>query len=279
MKNLKIILGVALLCMGLTAEAQIFNFAFRSNNQQILEDALKGAFVSIIQSYELCDSATNERFGREGKSYFSRIPFLGIETTNGLITENRIITPWQLDEDFKKYEGKYIPVLTESTFEALDSETQFRLNAPALINSENSRQLNGFVCFNDSTEQTQGLEVDSTAGLKNGWVIWVSSTKNNEDGNIKLCPIRRDIEISEEGTPINIEAPTDEDTIIGGIYVIPVQKKIGQVNLLISGVLYSSDDEWQIKFPFLSPFKQEEKPLTPVKRREGLNELPKALRL
>lgn len=279
MKNLNIILGVALLCFGISAKGQVLNFAFRSNNQQILEDALKGAFVTIVQSYELCDSTTNERFGREGKSYFSRIPFLGIETTKGLIIEKEALTPWHVDEDFQKYEGKYVPVLTESSFEAIHSETSKRLNPPALFSLENTKELNGFLCFNDSIEQNLGIEVDAIAGLKKGWIIWLTSTNDNQNDGIKLNPIRKDLEISEDGIPIQIDTPSGEDDIIGGIYVVPTQTKIGQVTLLISGILSYSDNDWKINFPFLSSLKKDEKPLTPVKRRDGLNELPKLPKL
>lgn len=279
MKKLNIILVLALLCFGLSLKGQALNFAFRSNNQQILEEALRGAFVTLVQSYELCDSITNERFGREGKPYFSRIPFLGIETTKGLIAEKNIITPWLIDGDFKKYEGRYLPILTETSFEAVQSVAPIRDHIPPLINSDNTNHLKDFICFNDSIVQNFGLEVDSLAGTKNGWIIWVSSSDDIKTESIKLNPIKKDIEINYEGLPIQIDTPTGEESIIGGIYITPSQSKPGQLNLLITGILSYSNNEWQINFPFLSMPKKEEKPLTPVKRSETLNELPKLPKL
>lgn len=279
MKKLNIILSFSLFCFGLTVKGQVLNFAFKSNNQQILEDALKGAFVTVIQSYELCDTTTNERFGREGKSYFSQIPFLGIKTTKGLILEKEVITPWQLDDDFSKYEDEYLPILTETTFGARPSDSFMTSTLPSLINSENTKPLKNFICFRDSINQTFGLEVDSLSGLKNGWIIWVSLSKDTQNDSIKLNPIRKDIEISDDGIPIKIDNPSGEDTIMGGIYIVPKQTKIGQISLFISGILSYSDDEWLINFPFVSSLKKEEKPLTPVNRKEGLNELPKHPRL
>ncbi len=53
----------------LPTTAQIFNFSLRTNNQQLIDEALAGAFVKINQSYELCDTVKDEHFGRDGKDF------------------------------------------------------------------------------------------------------------------------------------------------------------------------------------------------------------------
>ena len=44
-----------LIAITLPMAAQIFNFSLRTNNQQLIDEALSGAFIKINQSYELCD--------------------------------------------------------------------------------------------------------------------------------------------------------------------------------------------------------------------------------
>lgn len=275
MKQRSIILYLFIIFgLGFSAHGQLLNLAFRSNNQQILEDAIKGSFIKVIQSYELCDTTSNERFGREGNSYFSQIPYLGIETSNGLILPAEALTPWSKDEDFIKYEGKYKPLLTETNFQALDLLAPSRENVPSLIDTNNTINMNGYVCFNDSLTDNIGLMVDSIPGQKNGWLIWATSPKTfNQSDSIKVISIRRDINISDNASPITIEKPNTEDEIIGGIYIVPVHSKIGQINLYISGILNFNGNEWEIFFPFIYEPKKEEKPLTPVKPREGWNQL------
>lgn len=59
--------------VALPATAQIFNFSLRTNNQQLIDEALSRAFVRINQSYELCDTVKDEHFGRDGKDNTSVI--------------------------------------------------------------------------------------------------------------------------------------------------------------------------------------------------------------
>ncbi len=82
---IKHILVTVAIVIALPVNAQIFNFSLRTNNQQLIDKALEGAFVRINQSYELCDTVKNEHFGRNEKDYFSIIPFIGVETERGLI--------------------------------------------------------------------------------------------------------------------------------------------------------------------------------------------------
>lgn len=262
------------LAFGLTAQGQLFNLAFRSNNQQILEEAIKGSFIKVIQSYELCDTSSNERFGREGNSYFNRIPFLGIETSKGLILPKSIINPWEVDEDFKKYEQQYKPLLTETSFLALKVMAPSCENVPQLLNTENTKPCNGFVCYNDSSIKNIGLEIDSLPGPKTGWLIWVTAPKDfAQTDSIKLISVRKDLDALENSEPIKIETPNVEDLILGGIYVLPIQTKIGQLNIYLSGIISFNNNEWGLSFPFIHKTQKEESPLSPVKVREGLNQL------
>ena len=102
---------VLMACVSLQTTAQIFNFSLRTNNQQLIDEALAGAFVRINQSYELCDTIKDEHFGRGGKDYFSIIPFIGVQTEQGLIFPSAALRPWSCDKDFAEYDGQYKPLV------------------------------------------------------------------------------------------------------------------------------------------------------------------------
>ena len=253
-------------------QGQLFNMGFRSDNQVIIEEAIEGSFVKVVQSYVLCDTLSNERFGREGNAYFSQIPYIGIETSEGLIFPLNFISPWEDDADFQKYAEKYKPIISDTSFEANDLPYSSRENLPSILNSENTKIIDEFVCFNDSSYSNVGLQFDTLPGNKNGWLVWITVPQNRDiNKNVKLLSLKKDIEISEEASPIIIESPKIEDDIIGGIFIMPIQTKIGQINILISGLLSQKDNEWILSFPFVEKPKKEEKNLTPVKKREGLN--------
>lgn len=88
--------------ISLPLSAQFFNLSLKTNSQQLIDEALVGAFTKIEQGYELCDTVSDEHFGRNGKDYFSLIPFIGIETERGLLFPNGALEPWTLDKDFAK---------------------------------------------------------------------------------------------------------------------------------------------------------------------------------
>lgn len=276
MKERICIFIILLLAMNLTGECQLSSISFRSNNQQLIEQSLKGAFIKVLQRYELRDTVTNERFGRDGKSYFNQIPFLGIETSRGLLFSKDILSPWSIDPDFKKYDNLYIPVLCETVIDKMDTIAPLRINLPPIIKSDNTCSLKGTRCYNDSTFNNIGLDVDSLSGIKNGWIIWITCPdKFIQSDSIRFISIRKDIEISAEESSLNIKSPKTDDYIIGGIYVTPVITKIGQINLYLSGILTSVDNKWWLVNPFINPPTLDEKPLTPVNSSQ-INNLQKS---
>lgn len=160
--------------ISLPSMAQIFNFSLRTNNQQLIDEALSGAFIRINQSYELCDTIKNEHFGREGKDYFSIVPFIGIETERGLIFPSSTLQPWNSDNDFDEYKNQYKPILTETKLNLLNNRTELiPRDLKSLISGlELTRHL---TILSDSTQIHEGLKVDTIPGTKNGWLIWLSS--------------------------------------------------------------------------------------------------------
>lgn len=188
-KNIILILTTL---VSLPTTAQIFNFSLRTNNQQLIDEALAGAFVRINQSYELCDTVKDEHFGRDGKDYFSIIPFIGIETERGLIFPSATLKPWSYDSDFNEYKNQYKPLVTGSKLVLLNNSKDLVVRNVKELFAGND--ISKYLCaLNDTTQNNQGLKVDTVPGLKNGWLIWLSSNSNlAESDSVRFTSIKKD---------------------------------------------------------------------------------------
>lgn len=275
--KIKSLILILMTIVALPTTAQILNFSLRTNNQQLIDKALAGAFVRINQSYELCDTVKDEHFGRNGKDYFSIIPFIGIETEQGLIFPSTTLKPWTYDNDFNEYKGKYKPLVTESKINILNHRDGYAVRNVELpfTGTSLSKYLS---IYNDSIQHNQGLKIDTIPGLKNGWLIWLSSNSTLlETDSVRLTSIKKDIEVPTDGSSLHIEKLETNETVFGGIYVTPVQSSIGQLTFTLTGIMVLDEDSWVLDFPFMkSP--QEVKILTPINGLSGggkLNPLKK----
>lgn len=264
MKTKKLILILMAAIVSLPTTAQIFNFSLRTNNQQLIDEALAGAFVRINQSYELCDTIKDEHFGRDGKDYFSIMPFIGIETEKGLIFPSVTLKPWLFDKDFDEYKGQYKPVVSETKLNILNSRKDNVVPRDVKSPLSGTDISNNLSVDSDSTQINQGLKVDTVPGVKNGWLIWLTSNSNlAESDSVRFTSIKKDIEVPIDGGYLHIDKPESSETVYGGIYVTPVQSSIGQLTFTLTGVMVLNEEGWVLEFPFIKE-SNEKKTLTPI---------------
>lgn len=252
--------------MGIVAQstnAQILKFSLRTNNQQLIDEALAGAFVEINQSYELCDTVKDEHFGRDGKDYFSIIPFIGIETERGLVFPSATLKPWWYDKDFEEYRGQYKPLVTGTKLSVLNNRKRIvprEIKLP-FVGDTISKHLS---VLNDSTHMDQGLKVDTVPGVKNGWLIWLSSNSSlAESDSVRFVSVKKNIEVPMGGGYLHIDKPEIPETVYGGIYVTPVLPSIGQLTFTLTGIMVLDTEGWVLDFPFIKDH-NEKKTLTPI---------------
>jgi len=264
------------IAMALSANAQIFNFSLRTNNQQLIDKALDGALVRINQSYELCDTVKNEHFGREGKDYFSIVPFIGIKTERGIVASSALQTPWKYDKDYEDYENQYKPIVRDSKMSLLNSSDK------TIVSMSSSTECVGITnklcCLDDSVQSISGLKVDSASGAKNGWIIWLTGNSNLvENDSVKYNSIQKDIDVPIDGESIHLEQPEFSGMVYGGVYVTPIQTAIGQITFTLTGIIVSDEQGWTLDFPFIKTPKSTSKrtPIEDVVRKGTLNTLKK----
>lgn len=227
----------------LVANAQIDNlFTFNTSNQQIVQSAVEKGFVKVSSSYRLQDLKSKKLYGRNGKDAFGTVSSWGVKISGGYILLDEAIHPWNYDENYKKYRGKYgtIPYQIKFSFDGED-----------IINDS----LDSKVCNNqnvlffaeDSVKmRKQGFEVETSDGEKDGWLIWL--TEDNDSTNSFLV-FRKKIEFKSNTAIYDVEQPNTTKQIVAGIFVVPTYTSIGVVRFNLSGVLIDQDGKWLLAKP------------------------------
>lgn len=236
--------------IAVSSKSQIF---VKSTGQTIAENAVKGCAVIVKQAYQLKDDKTGKAYGRHGKNEFGCNYTIGVKTNKGLIITDNAIRPWNDDSNYKKINGNYTPVIsrTEVRDFSVSEKSEFKQQPLKLA----ANQPHGLYIARTDDSTPSGMEIDYTSGKKKGWLIWYESEKNiNEDPNssISINSINNEMEFKEGQTEYEIDTPTNEKDVIGGIYVCPQFRGNGQINFCLVGIIALSDGKWKLTAPFAS---------------------------
>lgn len=250
MKLICLILAVISSLAAYGQESGTFNFSLMSNNQQLINEAVKKGFVIMSHSYQLEDTTTHQRFGRYGKNEFGTGYSVGIKIPGGMITTNKFVTPWEYDINYQKYRGSHRPISHQISYRAL-GDSVFTL-------SKSNISLQKIICngnlslLPDSTMSvTNSFSVDSIAGNKDGWLVWIVSDSqigDKDSSNSESMIIHRysHTEKSDSVQTI-IKTPNTDKIVWGGVLVTPIYPSVGAVRFLLSGVLSEVEaGEWTL---------------------------------
>jgi len=239
---------------------------FLGNN--LFVDAIRPAFFLSRQSFQLSDKKTGDRYGLNNNDEFGTEITLGVKVKGGYVLTDKAVRPWNYNAKFKTYKEGYDPVLYSSEYSEFGGSAKFdtlNIAQPNELLSESLYLISSDCLFN------KGLTVDCTKGKKEGWVVWACVDKDDDlskTANLRLTCYSMAVEASEGGS-IDVETP-DNQRILGGVYVSPVNADIGVLEFRLSGVMIEKDDKWSIHFPFigkeklLKPAQGEDKKATEV---------------
>lgn len=230
------------------------NSLLRSSSQQLIEDAVQNGIYLIQSSYQLEDS-TGQRFGLDGQPFFNRLEYFGCILNGGIIIPDEAFRPWQEDQEIKQYIDSYKPVLYEVNIRTLKDSIFHSMDSLAF--KDTVCLWNGYVAARK--KNIQGFEIDTTAGNKDGWLILI------DYDDYAITSIHKSVQIISEGKQI-IEVPTALPKILGGVYVVPTVKSIGQVTFQLGGIVLPADGgkKLTILYPFLG--KNYAKQLNPISK-------------
>lgn len=267
MKKLLIIL---ILLMPFFAGAQIFKM-MTTPNQAIIKDAVNGGIFIVAQHYQLEDTVSGQRYGRNGGNNFGCSYSLGIKLNNKLCLNIDAIAPWEQDDNFNRYRGAYRPVCTETTYKELNDSTFSTLSIDYNCIDEIADSAL-YEITDTATFDGLGFECDSVAGQKEGWLVWLVADKpiTSADSVMSTDMIitRYQLSASAQDRIHEVNKPSTVKHVWGGIFVVPQQTAIGQLTFRLCGIMQKTDnDNWQITTPFTNDlnrvFKQNKIKLIP----------------
>lgn len=227
---------------------------FYSPNQQIVESAIRNGIFILSQDYQLKDCNTNEYFGRNGQEEFGRIFSLGVKVENGYCYFDQIQRPWLYDSNFERYRDSHIPEVYRTRFKEFTDSlmtdfTSFSQKRSVELYPETIYYMPDSVSF-----KGKGLKADSTIGNKLGWIVWVIANKaiaeTDQVDSLSYVIYRKELEVKEDIREYTISAPNTNHTVLGGIFVEPIQSEIGQLTFNIIGIILSKEGKWNILTPF-----------------------------
>lgn len=203
----------------------------KSSSQLMIEKSIVNGLYIIAQDYQLCDSITGDKYGRNNNKQFNTIYSLGIGVNGRLITNDRVINPSKYDNQYEKYKSRYIPT-----------------NSDLVIRH-----------WNDSTIKIQGVKDDLPKGMcfsdcestnysETGWLV-VASSSNSANKKAEFTAYVKNIRCDED-TLIDV-SEWGVDNVLGGFYMIPSYEKPGEIKFqIVSFLKEKKDNKW-----IMSPLK------------------------
>ena len=245
---------------------------FKSSNQQFVEQAIKDGIFVIRQTYQLEDTTTQQRFGRYGNEEFGAYSSLAIRTSDGIIADSQLVSPWETDSNFSRYRTSHKPVIAQAYSKELDDSIMSPITFS--IDSLNLGQLRlAKLCPQDSS--FVGFDIKKYKSPMEGWVVWLSndSTISESIGLKKpdFTIFKRTVEFHPDTVSYKIDTPNISKQLWGGIFVVPEQTEIGQITFFLGGVIVREIDsnEWILVTPVgqtTTVLARQEDELTPLRQ-------------
>lgn len=227
--------------------AQWSQSMFNSPNQQMVEDAVRNGIILVCQDYQLRDTVSNQKYGRNHETHFGSVYSIAAKVMDALSVSNRFVRPWDYDINFTQYRNsQYQPVVSKTTFRALSDSTFSDLR----YSSCNIRVLKDSVVYyvDSLSHQDRGFIVDHNKGEKDGWLVWafVNDSTSVRRETISLVTYRHKVSLEDGLHSYAIKQPTVSGHILGGIYVCPTVTTIGTIEFLFEGLIVSDgQNRWQ----------------------------------
>ena len=241
---------MALLCCA-TADAQFI--LGKSVGQEYVESAIENGFFLSMQNYRVRNKETGKLYGYDGKAYFGVQYAIGVKVRDGLILPEKAMKPWAYDNNFTDYAAEYDAVSNEWLYSPIGEKAAYDSLDCTL---EDCRQVGSTRVYmvHSALFDGQGFEIDTSDGFKRGWMIWFTADSDKDLGkeaSVNVKAIQKDITVDRNAPYVTIDKLGTDQTIVGGIYIVPTYPRIGVVEFRLCGILVGSDDKWQICCPFV----------------------------
>lgn len=246
MKKINVLVVVILLATGVVS-AQFTQSMFNSPNQQLVEQAVRNGVVLLRQDYQLLDTVTNERYGWNHRDMFNSVYSVGIKVGDGYVVSDRFMRPWS-------YDGRYLD-LTGVTYVPVVSKTMGRIITDTVM-TEIKYGVSDVCPLEDSLayridcedSELEGFTVNSSAGAKDGWLVWVVAEDStlSDSSDLSLVTYRYSMTLDDDTLSYRLPEPVASDYIVGGFYVVPQNTSVGKLDFKLVGFAALRDSLWYL---------------------------------
>lgn len=245
-KRISLFLAAALSAAGMLWGQSLFY----SPNQQMIETAVKGGLCIVQQNYQLEDTATHQRFGRYGDDNFGMARALAVRADSSIIADRNILSPWQGDDNFARYRQSHRPALSTASVIELDDTTA--TGADIALDSAAATCMRLLAAKEISGPK--GFHTHSYNKPVEGWLVVVTGDTDldkwtGETPTLRI--FRKQVEFDATSEVIDMEIPPTSGKVWGGVFLVPEQTSIGQLNFIMGGILCrdTENDRWQLALP------------------------------
>lgn len=231
-------------------------------NQPLVEKSVERGLFLSRQSFQIYDRESGDIFGLNGKNEFGIQYSIGIKTLGGFFLTDRAVRPWAYDTNFEKYKKKYDPIFYQAMYAELEGKAVYDTLEYNLTQQEVIIDTTLYR-FPSRTFGGDGFILDHTVGEKEGWVVWITVNQDvdlekMDDFNYTIY--KKTLTIKDREGKFQIDQPNTEQKVLGGIYVVPFNTKIGILEFRLCGILVPSDKGWEIYCPFVGSKNEVEVP-------------------
>ena len=228
------------------ANAQVdYLYTFNTPNQQIAKCAVEKGFVNVASSYRLQDMKNQKLYGRNGEDAFGITSSVGLKIEGGLILLDQAVHPWNYDDDYIKYHDKYNAVPYRVTF--VDKEKSSSIYNLKTTPCHNNNLL--FAIEDTIVAKGEGFTVDSSDGLKDGWIIWMAKDSVNDKS---FHVFKKKIEFKPNITVYDVDQPNTFKKVIAGIFVEPTYVSVGTIKFNLCAIAVEQNNRWVLAKPSFS---------------------------
>ena len=229
-----------------------------STENQMISESVKGSLLVMQQSYKVKDRNAELYYGFNGRDEFGHTNTVAVRLKDGLCYTADFVRPWENDANFTRYQAGFVPVYAGAQFKYADDSIMrgFPFDSAGCRRTESA-----LVYTTPKTPfDAQGLERDTVAGNKRGWLLWVVSDDTvRPTDSIQIVVRACNLTATDTVLYHKVNQPKQQlvfssqpfANILGGVFVTPQHTALGEVRFVLTGVMVRNGSEWQVATPFI----------------------------
>ncbi len=254
----RITVTIAAMAFATMSQAQI-----QQSENRLVTESVGGSLLVVEQTYKVKDRNAELYYGLDGRNEFGKSLSIAVRLNGGLCYTSQFVAPWLTDPNYQRYKAGYLPIYAGAQFKYVaDSALRgFPFDSTGCKKTESD-----MVYLTAKTPfDAQGLEPDTVAGNKQGWLLWVVSndTVNRTDSLIieaRSCNITvSDTMLFHKANQPKYQVVISSKpytNVLGGVFVTPQFSAIGNVKFMLTGIIVKKDNEWKLVTPFVRQVRQ-----------------------